>query len=191
MDYRPMSTLKAGLTGLVAALALCGAAPAAAASFQLWNGSAWVNSGNFHFQGPIAFHYLGVQLPCDADFNVQVDNGSASVTAATFSGSNACAAVVAQGLPWPITPGLYTGPNPPFTGAPTLTGPLYSVAFSGIRVYLPPPMNVVCPSTTGSGTINGVLDSTGRLVFRSNVGPCTIQTRPGGALQASVTIRVI
>ena len=58
-----------------------------------------------------------------------------------------------------MTPGAYSGANPPFAGAPTLTPTLWSVTISGARIFIPAPLNVNCPSATGSGTVNGVLNA--------------------------------
>ncbi|MGH8082196.1 MAG: hypothetical protein ACREP7_16600, partial [Lysobacter sp.] len=178
---------------LASAAAIFGASSASAASFELWNGSAWVNSGSVSFTGPTSATYIGNSVPCDATFNVTVSGGAASVTSASFAGSAACSGIVAYNLAWPMTPGAYSGANPPFTGAPTLTPTLWSVGISGVRIYIPSPLNVYCPSSTGTGTVNGVLDSAGpnRFVFKATLGPCGVQTRAGGALTASVPVRVV
>ncbi|MBN7137946.1 hypothetical protein A7A76_02425 [Lysobacter enzymogenes] len=193
-----MSKLKHSILALVSAAAICGATSASAASFELWNGSAWVNSGTVTFSGPTTASYLGNSLPCTATFTVNLSGGAATVTGASFTGSSACNGIVASNFAWGMTPGAaggYTGANPPFTGAPTLTGALSSVSISGIRIFLPAPLNVTCPSTTGSGTINGVLESSGsgsnRFVFKGALGPCSVQTQNGGALSPSTPVRVI
>ncbi|MFK3647751.1 hypothetical protein ACI2IY_04860 [Lysobacter enzymogenes] len=193
-----MSKLKHSILALVSAAAICGATSASAASFELWNGSAWVNSGSVTFTGPTTASYIGNSLPCTANFSVSVSGGVAVVTGASFTGSSACNGIVASNFNWGMTPGAaggYTGANPPFTGAPTLTGPLSSVSISGIRIFLPAPLNVTCPSTTGSGTINGVLESSGsgsnRFVFKGALGPCSVQTQNGGGLSPSTPVRVI
>lgn len=190
-----MSKLKHSILALVSAAAICGATSASAASFELWNGSAWVNSGSVTFTGPTTASYIGNSLPCTATFNVSLSGGVATVTSASFAGSSACSGIVASNFPWGMTPGAYGGANPPFAGAPTLSGALSSVAISGIRIFLPAPLNVTCPSATGSGTVNGVLESSGsgsnRFVFKGTLGPCSVQTQNGQALSPSVPVRVI
>lgn len=188
-----MSKLKQSFLALVTAAAVCGAGSASAASFELWNGSAWVNTGSVTFTGPTTASYLGIAVPCNATFNVNVSGGTATVGSASFSGSAACSGITASNLPWAMTPGAYGGANPPFAGAPTLTPTLWSVSISGVRIYIPAPLNVNCPSATGSGTINGVLDSASpnRFVFKGTLGPCSVQTQNNGALSASVPVRVI
>lgn len=188
-----MSKLKYSILALVSVAAIGAATSASAASFELWNGSAWVNSGSVSFTGPTTAGYLGNNVPCSANFSVSVSGGVASVTAASFSGSAACSGIVASNLPWAMTPGAYSGANPPFAGAPTLTPTLWSVTISGARIFIPAPLNVNCPSATGSGTVNGVLDSSGpnKFVFKGALGPCTVQTQNNGALSASVPVRVL
>ncbi|SDY81368.1 hypothetical protein SAMN04487939_106220 [Lysobacter sp. yr284] len=193
-----MSKLKYSILALVSAAAICGATTAAAApgTFLLWNGTSWVNNGQVTFTGRTTASYLQLQLPCDqATFVVDVVNGNAKVSAATFAGSSACTKIVAQNLPWAMVPDtVYTGSNPPFPGAPTLNGPLYGVTISGIRIYLPLPLNVTCPNATGSGSISGALDSSfpaNRFAFQGALGPCGVQTQAGYYLSSSVPVTVI
>lgn len=192
-----MSKLKISLLTLVSAAALFGAASASAASYVVWDGGSisWQPNGTTNFTGPTTATYLGNGLPCDANFTVQLTAGTAQVTAASFSGSAACAGIVAYNLPWPMSaPTPYTGANPPFTGAPTLTPPLYNVSISGVRIYLPPPLNVYCPSSTGVSTVTGVLDGANRYVFKATMGACSVQTRTNTApysVVANPEVRVI
>ncbi|MEH6418155.1 hypothetical protein [Pseudomonas sp. CGJS7] len=191
MPHIGMSKFKTALLTLGSALALSAASSACAASFEVWNGSSWVNSGSTHFTGPISISYIGMLLPCNADLGVTISAGTAAVTSWTLSGSTACAGATAHNLPWPISVTSYSGPNPPFTGAPLLAGPLYEVSLSGMRFYLPPPMNVYCPSSAGAAVLKGVIDADGKLVFKQNVGPCSIQTRATFSLQSSPKVRVV
>jgi hypothetical protein len=192
-----MSKLKNSLLALATAAAVFGASSASAASFELWNGSGWANNGTLTFFGPTTASYVGVGVPCNASFTVTVTGGNAAVTAASFSGSSACTGITAYNLPWAMTPSAYTGANPPFTGSPTLTPTLWGVAISGVRIYIPSPLNVYCPSQTGSGSINGVLDSTStatknnQFVFKGALGACSVQTQNNGALSASTLVRVV
>lgn len=190
-----MSKLKTSLLTLVSAVAVFGAASASAASYQIWNGSAWVNSGTTNFVGPTTAAYVGNQVPCTANFTVTLTNGAAAVTAASFSGSSSCNGITTGGLPWALSaPTAYGGANPPFAGAPTLVGALNSVTISGVRIFIPTPLNVYCPSSTGTGSVAGVLDANSYFVFKANLGPCAVQTRTNSApnaLVASPAVRVV
>lgn len=186
-----MSKLRTTLLALGAALAISASSAASAASFQLWNGSAWVSTGTVHYRGPISYSFLGNVLPCEADLGVSFVSGSGSATSLALSGSTSCINATSFNLPWPMAPASYSGPNPPFSGAPFLYAPLYEVQIGGVRVYLPPPMNVYCPSSTGTGTIKGVMDSNGELVFKQTLGPCTVQTRAGYKLKPDVPVRIV
>lgn len=192
-----MSKLKNSLLALATAAAVFGASSASAASFELWTGTGWSNNGTLNFTGPTTASYVGIGVPCTANFAVSLTSGVATVTSATFSGSAACSGITAYNLPWGMTPGAYTGPNPPFTGAPTLTPDLWSVAISGVRIFIPSPLNVYCPSQTGSGTVNGVLDFTSlpgvnnKFVFKGALGACSVQTQNNSSLEASKPVRVV
>ncbi|MEH6417473.1 hypothetical protein [Pseudomonas sp. CGJS7] len=190
-----MSKFKTSLLTLVSAMAVFGASSASAASYEIWNGSAWVNSGTSHFTGPTTAVYSGIQAPCNADFTVVLSGGAASVTAASFSGSSTCAGITASNLPWPLSaPSAYSGPNPVFSGSPTLTPALWSVTISGVRINIPAPLNANCPSASGSGSVPGVLDANSYFVFKATLGPCSVQTRTNqapNALVASPAVRVV
>ncbi|MGO1070421.1 hypothetical protein [Lysobacter sp. CA199] len=203
-----MLALKPVLLGLVCATAAFSAVPATASSFEVWNGSGWSNNGTSHLIGPVNFSYLN-SFPCTADLTVTVSNGVAKVTNVQFSGSQLCAAIAGQLLPWSVTasPAPYAGANPPFAGAPLLTPVLRDVSFDGVRIRLPAPLSTNCPVTPATGgSIAGVLDSTdqfnappalpvsNRLVFRANLPPCAIQTRsspPPGGLAATPALRIV
>lgn len=205
-----MSRLRTALLGLASAAALLGPGASSAASFQVWDGaiSNWSNNGITHFTGPTTASYVGISLPCNADFTVEVINGSAQVIAAAFTGSTACAGIVAY-LPWPVTAAAtpYTGPNPPFAGAPTLTPVLWNVSVGNVKIHLPPPINVTCPSVgSPGGTVTGVLDVAdqagappaapmpNRYVFKQNLGPCLVQTRTNAfpnSLVANPAVKII
>lgn len=205
-----MSELRIVLLGLASGMSLLGTGAASAASFQVWDSSTanWSNSGTTHFVGPTQVSFLGNILPCTADFTVSLANGNASVIAASFNGSTTCAGVVAY-LPWPVTaaPGPYTGPNPPFAGAPTLDPVLWSVSIGNVKIYLPAPFNVYCPGVAPpGGTITGVLDvadqagsppaapTPNRFVFKQSLGPCAVQTRTSTwpfSLVANPAVRIV
>lgn len=185
------SRLGTSLLAAVATAALSVSASASAASFQLWNGTAWVDNGTVHYQGPVVVNYLWV-VACNADFTVTVTGGNASVTAASFSGISACTAIQAQNRPWPLVAGTpYTGSNPPFSGAPILTPPLLQVQFNGVRLFAPAPLNIYCPNMTGSINVVGVMESSGRIVFRQPMAACLFQTQSNSYLTPNVPIRVI
>lgn len=188
-----MFKLKHSILALVSAAALCGAGTASASSFELWNGSAWVNSGTVTFTGSTTASYLGIGVPCSANFTVNLAGGVATVTAASFSGSAACSGIVASNLPWSMVGSAYSGANPPFAGAPTLTPTLWTVAITGVRIYIPAPLNVNCPSPSGSGTVSGVLDQTvpNKFVFKSALGPCSVQTQNNLWLSPNFQVRVL
>lgn len=201
-----MSKLRTALFAAVSAMTLLGAGSAGASTFQVWDSaiSNWSSNGVTHFTGPTSASYVGISIPCNADITVSVVAGVATVTNATFSGSTACSGIVPYFLPWAVTAAPYTGGNPPFAGAPTLSPVLSSITISGIKLYLPPPININCPGTTGS--ITAVLDVTdqlgappaaptpNRLAFKGNLGPCAVQTRTSTApnsLVANPAVRIL
>ena len=201
-----MSKFRTTLFAAVSAVTLLAAGSAGASTFQVWNSSIadWSNTGETHFTGPTLASYLGLPIPCNTDITVSVVAGVASVTSARFSGSAACNGIVPYFLPWAVTATPYTGANPPFAGAPTLSPVLSSVTISGIKLYLPSPINLNCPGTAGS--ITGVLDVTdqlgspslpptpNRLAFKGNLGPCLVQTRTNTApfsLIANPAVRIL
>ncbi|WP_242113271.1 hypothetical protein [Luteimonas aquatica] len=198
-----MSKLK---TALIAALALSGAATANAAfaqyHYEVWTGSGWSDEGTAHLRGPIVIGQAGgYMLPCDVDITLAVSGGNASVTAIAFAnGASTCPGTVGEALPWPLAaPTAYTGGNPPFLGAPTLTGALWNMAITGVRIRVPG-VNYVCPYPNGTGTVLGVLDNgagapgANRYVFSQMLGPCAFMTRKSAyvpnALLAEPQIRV-
>lgn len=180
---------------LLAAVMLLVSTPSSAASLQLFNGSAWVDSGTVVYTGPVSLTYLGITVPCTMSMAVSIHSSktfsASTVTSLSESGSTTCSGIFAGNLPWAIALGYYSGPNPPFTGAPTLTPPLYSFTITGVRLFIPAPLNVNCPSATGSGTVNAVIDGSGRMVFKSALGPCVFQTQNNGFLTPSVPVRVV
>lgn len=200
-----MSPFRISLLGLAASMTMLGSASASAASFQVWNPSTgtWSANGTVHLAGPISVTAVS-SFSCNADFTLTVVNGSASITNVVLSGASICPAVVTY-LPWPATAAAfpYIGANPPFTGAPTLSPTLWNVTLSAVRLSVPPPFSVNCPSSMPSGgSIVSVLDAAtqsgplalNRLVFRQNLGPCQIQTRTNtapNALVANLPIRVV
>lgn len=192
-----MSKLRTTLLTLASTASVFAATSASAASFEVWTGSSWSNNGIVHLIGPINI----TSLPCTADLTVAVVAGVANVVAAGFSGASACSSVSAQNLPWLLSaPTPYTGANPPFSGAPTLTPRLSSVQITGVRILA---LGSYCPSAIGLGTISSVLDNSyqtsfppaaNRVVFKTTLGPCAIQTRTTTApysLVANVPVRVV
>lgn len=174
-----MSPLKTSLLTLATAAAVFGSTAAAAASFEVWNGTGWTNNGATHLTGTVSLLYVGTNYPCKVDWTVTIVGGVATVTNAAYSGTAACAAMAPQHLPWPIAaPTVFTGPNPPFAGAPVLTAPLYNVKISGYQTLVPPPVNMACPSPATTGTIPGVLDASNRFTFYATLGPCTMKPNP-------------
>lgn len=202
-----MSRCRYALSALVPAVLALAALPAAASSIQVWDAttSSWSNNGVAHLTGPTSLSYLGLTWPCATDLTVTVSAGVAQVTAASFSGSTTCNSMTPSLLPWPATPAAtaYTGANPPFAGAPTLTPTLWSLAVSGVRLGVLGPPTFYCPSATGSGTISGVIDvadqagappaapTANRFVFRSMLGPCALQTLRPEALVADPALRIV
>lgn len=200
-----MSRHRFVMSALVPAVLALAAAPAAASSVQVWDAtvSNWSNNGVAHLTGPTVLGYLGMNWPCTADWTVTVAAGVAQVTAVTFSGSSACSGITPSLLPWPATPAAaaYAGANPPFTGAPTLTPTLWSLAVSGIHLTIAGPPTINCPGTTA--TIGGVIDvadqagappaapTANRFAFRGMLGPCSFQTRNTLALVADPALRIL
>jgi hypothetical protein len=192
-----MSKLRTCLLTLATTASVFAASSASAASFEVWTGSSWSNNGIVHLIGPISIN----SMPCNADVTVAVVAGVANVVAAGFSGTSACSTVSAQNLPWLLSaPVPYTGANPPFAGAPTLTPRLSSVQITGVRILA---LGSYCPSAIGLGSIATILDSSyqtsfppvaNRFVFKTTLGPCAIQTRTTTApysLVANVPLRVV
>lgn len=192
-----MSKLRASLLALATTASVFAASAASAASFEVWTGSSWSNNGIVHLAGPIGIN----SMACTVDFTVAVVAGVANVVAAGFSGVAACSTVSAQHLPWLLSaPTPYTGVNPPFAGAPTLTPGLSSVQITGVRLLA---LGAYCPSATGLGSIAGVLDNSyqpilppvaNRFVFKTTLGPCAVQTRTTTApysLVTNVPMRVV
>lgn len=197
-----MSVLRSSVLVLASALAVCAAGSASAASFRVWDAatSTWLSNGTVHFTGPTTLSYLGTALPCAADFTMTVTGGTGQITHATFTGSSGCTGIVTYLLPWSVTPSAaaYTGTNPVFSGAPTLTPELRNVTIGGIRFSA---FGANCPSSTGSGSITGVLDvvdqtvvTANRFVFKGMLGPCAVQTRTNTApnsLLASIPVKIV
>lgn len=198
-----MPKLRAALLALATTTSVFTAASASAASFEVWDGTGWSDNGVVHFVGPTSLAYLGNQLPCDADFTVAVVAGVANVTNASFGGVSACSSITSYNLPWPVAAPLpYTGANPPFTGAPTLSPVLSTVKISGIRLLA----FAYCPGASTTGSITGVLDASdqagappgspanNRFVFKGMLGPCAVQSRTNTipySLKADIPVRVV
>jgi len=166
---------------------------ASAQHLELYDNSSgtWVKTGVVSYSGPVKLTYLGITIPCVSGWNMSLTAGVGNFYGLTQSGSITCAGAVSSNFPWRTAPGTYSGPNPPFTGAPTLLAPLYSIVITGVRIYVPAPLNIYCPSATGSGTITGYMDSGGAIVFKSTLGLCTFETQPTFKLNPSVPVKVV
>ncbi|UZW62374.1 hypothetical protein [Lysobacter enzymogenes] len=164
---------------------------ASALHLEIWNGSAWVNSGNVSYSGPVSLTFLGIVLPCNSNWSLTISGGAGNVSSMTESGSAACSGTIAQNLPWATTNSNYSGPNPPFVDSPTLTLPLYAIQITGVRIYVPAPFNWACPGIASSGTINGYMDSGGGIVFKTTIGACTFQTQRNSRLIPDKPVRVV
>ncbi|QQP95413.1 hypothetical protein [Lysobacter enzymogenes] len=192
-----MSASKRITATIVLLLAFQAWAPAQAASLQIWNGFAWTDTGYVRFRGPVQFSYVRWTLPCDMVVSVTVLNGTPSVTGASFSGSTGCASTAAQALSWPIAIWPSPGSTVPVVGAPTPNPPVYTLELLDVRFAVGAPLNVFCPSATGTHDITAYLDSTNfvgsnnKLVFDSALGPCRLRTQTFSALEADVPLRVI
>ncbi|QWF19044.1 hypothetical protein [Lysobacter capsici] len=184
------------LISLLALATLFVSTSASAQRLQVWNGSAWVNNGVVNYTGPVIVKHLGNSVPCTANWTLTISGGFGksggvgSITNMAESGSATCTGSAPQNLPWPTTESAYSGPNPPISNAPTLTLPIHAIRISGVRVYVPAPLNVHCPSSTGSGTIDGFMEDGGAIVFYAILGPCIFQTRPGFRLIPNMPVRV-
>lgn len=186
-----MASIRKMLFALLAASTLWISMPASAQYLELWDGTGWVKSGSVSYTGYVKLTYIGIMVPCYSGWTLSLTAGVGNFQGMTQSGSTTCLGVIASNLPWTTYTGTYNGPNPPFTGSPTLTAPLHSITITGVRIYIPAPVNVNCPSSTTSGTIKGWMDSGGGIVFKSTLGPCTFETLPNQRLIPSVPVRVV
>lgn len=175
---------------LTALAMLLNPATGSAQNYEAWNGSAWVRDAIVSYSGPVKVSYLGLEVNCRASWQLRITQGYGSFTAVRQDGNVTCNGTTPSNLPWAASDGrVYTGANPPFAGAPVMVAPMYEVEISGVRIFVPSPINVTCPSSTGSGTIKALMDSGGGIVFKSTLGACTFQTQPGGRLVPDVPIR--
>jgi len=158
---------------------------------QVYNAGTWVDTGAVSYSGQVTLTYAGVVMPCASDWTLTLTAGAGSFSGMTQSGSISCASSVAQHLPWPTSQSPYSGANPPFAGAPTLPAPLHLIRITGVRISAPAPLNTDCPSSFTTGTINGYMDSSGAIVFKSALGPCGFQTAPDQKLTPSAPVRVV
>lgn len=175
-----MSKFRTCLLSIVSATAIFGAASASAANFEIWNGTAWVNSGTTHFVGTTTASYLGNALPCSvADFTVSVTGGVASVTGVSFGGSTACSNIVPRGLPWKVTINSTTAGGAILTIGDTAST---TSTAGGANVFIPAPLNANCPSATGRAPVTNVTltNSTGSppgvasIQFSGTLGLCAV-----------------
>lgn len=192
-----MSALKRVTATMVLLFAFQAWAPAQAASLQIWNGSTWTDTGLVRFNGRVEFSYLHLTLPCQMLMAVTVLNGVPVATSASFSGSAGCASTVAQALPWGFMVWPSSSSTTPVVGAPIPTPPVYTLDLRDVRFAVGAPLNVFCPSATGTANITTYLDSThfaggnNRLVFEARLGPCRLRTQFAASLDADVPLRVL
>lgn len=152
---------------------------ASASAFDYWVGSAGTLNGTSTVSGPTNASYNGLSVPCTASFTVVDTNGAGKVTAASFSGSAACTAIVACNLPWLLGQAV-TPPPPPFDGKPlAASGVANNTRINGVCVKIPAPINQTC-----TGTVNGTLTNspntftfTGTLAASPGPGTCTVNSR--------------
>lgn len=176
-----MSTIKSTLlSAAIAVGALVTGNAVAANHFEVWNGSAWVQTGTTHLVGPTNAGYLGNFVPCNADFTLQVASGVATVTAASFTGSSACTNIITRGLPWTVAIVSGSGSSWSLKIGDTQAG----ATLGGVNVRIPfPGMAVDCPNATGRAPVNGTFTngtSTTEAVFQfpsQALGPCTVLSR--------------
>ncbi len=102
-----MRKAKRALAAMVMTLAVF---EASASGYEMWNGGAWVRNGTFLLSGPTVLVVSNIQIPCNADFVVQISNGVATVIGADFSGTMACVNIDAS-TPWSISPPVAAGIN--------------------------------------------------------------------------------
>ena len=140
-----------------------------ALAFDYWVGSTGTVYGTSTVTAPTNALYNALSEPCSASFTVQVTSGSASVTAASFSGSGSCATITACNLPWSM--------GRPLAAA----GVANNVKITGVCLHFGPPLNQTC-----TGTLNGTLSATGTMTFAGTLtaspgpGVCTFTTRSPG-----------
>ena len=157
-----MSARKAFVHSTLIAAGIFGSAGASAFDY-LEGGSL---NGTTTATGPVIFACSGgVTIPCTAALTIVVSNGSASVTAASFSGSPSCSAISSLSLPWSM-------------GKPLAALGIANNAKIPMSVHLPVPVN-----QTFSGTLTGTLSSGGSLTFTGTLAAptgtmaCTVSSR--------------
>jgi hypothetical protein len=172
-----MSKFKTSLLAAMSAVAMFGAASASAATFQVWNGSSW-GDGTTHFVGTTTASYFGNSLPCSsADFTVVVSGGVASITAVSFGGSAACAAIVPRGLPWKVSITATSGSGGTLTIGDTAST---TTTAGGVNVFIPAPLNANCPNLNGRAPLpnvaltNGSSSSDAAIQFSGSLGACAV-----------------
>ncbi|WP_242112569.1 hypothetical protein [Luteimonas aquatica] len=123
------------------------ARPAAAASWQIYDGTAWVSDGVVVFTGPTTVTVVGILVPCTITTAWTLTGGVFAVTALSGSGSvPACTSATPIGLPWGVSaPSAISGSSS------------VQLAFPISINFLPPPC---------SGTANAVMTNA-----NPNTGP--------------------
>lgn len=157
-----MSTRKAFVHSTLIAAGIFGSAGASA--FDYVEGGSL--NGTTTAAGPVTFLCGGViVMPCNAALTIVGSGGSASVTAASFSGSAACSAIASLNLPWSM-------------GKPLGALGVANNAKIPMKVHLPVPVNQTMSGTL-AGTLSpgGSLTLTGTLTASPATMTCTVNSR--------------
>ncbi|MFC4822517.1 hypothetical protein [Dokdonella ginsengisoli] len=162
-----MIKLKSGIFTALAAMGAFVASPAFAGHYEIWNGSAWVSTGDsVDLSGPTTASPAMIPVPCtNAVFTLSLPatgttlpvSPPAKVSTATFGTSTACTSIT-KVLPWNVS-------------APDASG---KVTISNISIHF------TSPNTTCTGSISGTLaplsptpPTTNTYGFTGALGPCT------------------
>ena len=148
---------------------------ASASAFDYWITTPGNLTGSATVSGPTNASFSGLSVPCTSTFGLSVNNGSARIDTASFSGSSTCAAITACNLPWVF------GTGSPPNGKPlAASGVANNTRINGVCVRLGAPINQTC-----TGTVNGTLTNptpngftfTGTLAASPGPGSCTVSSR--------------
>ena len=156
-----MSARKAFVRRTLFAAGLFGGATTNAFAFDYTSGGSL--NGISNVSGTMIINGAGGSIPCNATFTTSISGGSASITAASFSGSAICAYSTPCNLPWAM-------------GFPTGTLGTPNNAVLPMCMHFPSPISETC-----NGTITGTLSSTG-LTFTGSVAaspepiPCFLRS---------------
>ncbi len=161
-----MRCIKALVTTSLIASSLLMASSASASGYEIWNGLAWVKTGDVVFTGPTRIVVSGIPIPCNTTFIVGITNGAASVYAANFSGNSTCISFNPN-LPWTITA--------PVAQLPGDYGVKMNIL---INLTIPAPWTVCVgsvPSVLTNANPNGGA-SFNKLTFRTLIVRCQVET---------------